>query len=180
MVANAVEKQIVTLCSFGPTLSEILLGVINDMVCADGSDHVHIPRAAHTGHVRAERLGDLHSERTHASRRAVDQDLLPRLNPSFIAKALKGGDCRDRHSRRLVECEIGGFQRQFLFVSTHILGKGAVAARAEYLVARLELGYVPADRFNLAGQISAQTCELWLAQAGHSANDVRLAFYQLV
>jgi hypothetical protein len=38
----------------------------------------HIPRAANTGHVRPERFGDLHGERTHTSRRSVDQNLLPR------------------------------------------------------------------------------------------------------
>src|SRR5437773_12219825 len=99
MVANAVEKQIVTL----PTLSEILLAVINDLICADGSDHLHIPRTAYAGHIRSEPLGDLHSERTHASRSAVNQDLLPRLNVSLVAKSLQSGECRHRYRRRLLE-----------------------------------------------------------------------------
>jgi hypothetical protein len=72
MLPNAVEEQVVTL----PALGEILSRVIDDPMGADGSDHVHIPRTAHAGHVCAERLGDLHSERTHPSRRAVDQDHL--------------------------------------------------------------------------------------------------------
>ena|SRR5205085_1727360 len=81
MVPNAVENQIITLPRFG----EILLGVINDVICADGSDHVHIPRTAYAGDFCAERFGNLHSERTHASRRTVDQDLLSRLNLSLVA-----------------------------------------------------------------------------------------------
>ena len=82
MVSDAIEKQVVTL----PALGEILLGVINDPIRADGSDHVHIPRTAYAGHLCAERLGDLHRERTHASRRTVNQDLLARLNLSLVAQ----------------------------------------------------------------------------------------------
>jgi hypothetical protein len=50
MLPNAVEEQVVTL----PAPGEILSRVINDPISADGSDHVHIPRAAHAGHVCAE------------------------------------------------------------------------------------------------------------------------------
>src|SRR5438094_7462208 len=67
---KAVENQVVTL----PTFGEILLDIINDTICADGSHHLHISRAAYAGHIRAERLGDLHRERTHASRRPVNQE----------------------------------------------------------------------------------------------------------
>ena len=87
MVPHIVEDEIVTL----PTLREVLLGVVNNVVCADRSNHVHIPRAANAGHLRAERLGNLHGERAHASRRTVDQDLLPWLHLPRIAKTVKGG-----------------------------------------------------------------------------------------
>jgi hypothetical protein len=70
MVPDAVDKQIVALAA----CSEIFLHVINQPIGADGSDHVHIPRAAYASHLCAERFGDLHSERTHASRRTVDED----------------------------------------------------------------------------------------------------------
>src|SRR5438067_9913778 len=99
MVPNAVENQIITLPRFG----EILLGVINDVICADGSDHVHIPRTAYAGDFCAERFGNLHSERTHASRRTVDQDLLSRLNLSLVAKTLQCGECRHRCRSRLLK-----------------------------------------------------------------------------
>jgi hypothetical protein len=62
-----------------PAFGEILLRVINDPIRADGSNHLHILRTAYADHIRAERSGDLHSERAHASRRTVNQGLLPRL-----------------------------------------------------------------------------------------------------
>ena len=75
-----------------PAPGEVLLGVVNDMVSADGPDKVHIPGAAHPGHFRAECLGYLHGEGANTSRRASDQHLLPRLDPPVIAKTLQGGD----------------------------------------------------------------------------------------
>src|SRR5712692_6651939 len=104
MVPNAVEKQVVTL----PTLVEILLGVVNDVSCADGSDHLYVPRTAYAGDCCAERFGDLHRERPHASRRTVHQPLLSPLTPYLVAqsaypKTLQGGACRHRRSSRLLK-----------------------------------------------------------------------------
>src|SRR6059058_2680351 len=87
MVPNAVENQIVSLVVTLPAFSEILPSIVKDLLCADRSHHVHILCAAYAGHICAERLGDLHSERTHASRRTVNQDLLTRLNLSLVAQA---------------------------------------------------------------------------------------------
>jgi hypothetical protein len=87
----------------------------------------YIPRAANTGHVRPERFGDLHGERTHTSRRSVDQNLLPRAESVLYREGPAGADCRHRHGCRLLECEAGRFQRQLIFVSTHILSEGASA-----------------------------------------------------
>src|SRR5436309_12094198 len=83
MVRNAVENQVITLLPLG----EIPLGIINDVICADGPYHAQIPGAAYAGDIRAERLGDLYRERTHASRRPVDQNLLSRRNLSVFAQA---------------------------------------------------------------------------------------------
>jgi hypothetical protein len=69
---------------------------INDMICADGSDHVHIPGTTGAGRICTERVGDLHSERTHASRRTLDQDLPPRMNLSLVEKTLQCAECRYR------------------------------------------------------------------------------------
>src|SRR5712691_930405 len=115
MVPNAVENHVITL----PTFGEILLGVIDDPICADGSDHVHIPRTAYAGHICAEPLGDLHSERTHASRRTVNQDLLPRLNLSLVAKTLQCGECRHRCRSRLLKRHVIWLRDQCRLGSTH-------------------------------------------------------------
>src|SRR5438477_4534967 len=178
MVPNAVENQIITLPRFG----EILLGVINDVICADGSDHVHIPRTAYAGDFCAERFGNLHSERTHASRRTVDQDLLSRLNLSLVAKTLQCGECRHRCRSRLLKRHVIRLHDQYGLGNTCIVREGPLGdpdsdtrtlrvtdTHAEHLVAWFELGYVPADRFNLAGHINAQSCDLWFAQSGHYA-----------
>src|SRR5436305_8337978 len=162
MVCHEIEDQVVALRA----LSEIFLGVIDDAIRADGSDHLHIPRTAHAGDLCAERPGDLHSESTHASRRSVDQDLLPRSNLSLVAKTLQCGQCRHRHRSCLLKRYLIRLHSQFRLRSTRIFGKGAFA-RAEYLVARLELCYVPANRFNLAGNIHADSWVLWFAQPGH-------------
>ena len=77
-VSRQLEDEIVLL----PAPGEVLLGVVDDVVRAERADQVHVPRAAHAGHLRSERLRDLHREGAHASRRAVDQDLLPWLDPS--------------------------------------------------------------------------------------------------
>jgi hypothetical protein len=82
MVGIAVENQIVML----PTFCEILIGVINHLICANGADHFHVPRAGYPSHIRAERLGYLNSERAHTSACSVNQDFLSRLNVPLVAK----------------------------------------------------------------------------------------------
>src|SRR3712207_7717849 len=72
MVARNIDDEIVAL----PALGEVLLGVINNLVCAERSDHIQFPRAVHAGHVRSVRLGKLHGEGSHTTARTVDQNLL--------------------------------------------------------------------------------------------------------
>src|SRR6185503_18480827 len=55
---------------------EIFSCVIDDCVCADRSDHLHIPRTANTGNLRAKRLRDLYSKCTNTTGGAIDQNLL--------------------------------------------------------------------------------------------------------
>ena len=99
MVPNVVENNVVT----AVTYRENLFRVINDVICADGSDHIRVPRTAYAGHISAERLGDLHSESAYASRRAVNQDLLSWLKVSLVAKTLQRGESRHRYRSRLFE-----------------------------------------------------------------------------
>ena len=67
----------------------------------------------------------------------VNQDLLPRLNLSFVAKTLQSGDRRYRDGGGLKR-ETGRFQDQFVFISTRILGKRTLVY-PEHLIPWLEL-----------------------------------------
>src|SRR5882724_10088941 len=122
MVPNAVENQVVT----PVTLGEILLSLISDLIRADGSDHFHIPRTAYAGDFRAERLSDLHSEGTDASRRTVNQGLLSRLDVPVVAKTLQCGESRYRYGGCLLEGHVIRLHDQCRPGSAHILGEGAL------------------------------------------------------
>src|SRR5271165_731235 len=102
MVPHAIEEQVVALCTF----REILLRVIDDPICTDGPDHVEIPGAAYAGHIRAERLGNLHSECTYTSRSTVNQDLLTCLDVSLIAKTLQCGIGGHGYGSCLLKCHV--------------------------------------------------------------------------
>jgi len=67
---------------------EVLLGVVDDGIGADGPDEVDVPGAAHAGHLGTERFGDLDGEGADAAGRTVDQDLLSRLHPSPVPESL--------------------------------------------------------------------------------------------
>src|SRR5258706_16309905 len=155
MVSHEVENEVVMLSTF----REIFSGVISDVICTDRSDLFNVPRTAHAGNFSADRLGDLHSEGPPASCRTVDQDLLPRLNLSLVAKTLQGGDSRQGYRSGLLKRRVIRFQDQCRLGSICILGKGP-AAQAEDRVARLELRYVTADRFDLARHITPGPIDL--------------------
>ena len=118
MIRHQVEDHVVTL----PAPREVRAGVIHHPVGADGTDHLHVPGAADAGHVRAERLGDLHRERSDASGRAVDQNPLSRLDPS-CAQTLQCGEPRKRNRGRLLERNVRGLRGQVRFGGTRILGE---------------------------------------------------------
>ena len=107
MVPRIVEDEVVSLLA----VCEVLLGVVDDVVCADRSDHVRVLPTAHAGHFRSERFGDLYGERSYATRGAIDQHLLPWLYLSFVAESLEGGECGDGYGRGLVKREVGRLQR---------------------------------------------------------------------
>jgi hypothetical protein len=144
------------------------------MVCTDRSDHVHIPRAAHTGHFSAEGFRNLYCERSDASRRTDDQDLLPWLNLSRIAKTVEGGESRGRYGSGLLKRGARRFQHELVFSSTSILGAGAVA-RAEYLIPWLKLLYVSANRLNVPCHIRSHNIVPWFEQPDPRAHEVRNA-----
>src|SRR5207248_5651242 len=135
----------------------------NHVIGSERSDNVQISSAAHDGHICAERFGDLHRERAHASRRAVDQDLLPRLDLSFVAYSLQCRDTRDVDRGCLLKGDVCWLERDgSIRARTDVLGKGAVSA-TEHFITRFELGDVFADCLNRSGKINAQPRVLWLA-----------------
>src|SRR5215470_10705851 len=161
MVPDAVQNQVVML----PISGEVLVSVINNPIRTKRSHHIQIPCTAYTGDIRAKGFGDLHSEGTHTSGRAVNQYLVSRLNVSLVAEALERGESRHWYGSRLLECHISGLCDQCRLGSTYILGKGA-AAGSKYLVAGLELCDLAANQFDLACNIDAEPGELWPAQPG--------------
>jgi hypothetical protein len=76
------------------------------MVGADRADEIDLPRAAHTGDLRSEGLGELDGVGADTSRRADDQDLLPRLDAAGIAETLDGRAPGDRDDGGVLEAEM--------------------------------------------------------------------------
>src|SRR5450759_2214288 len=170
MVRHVVEDKVVTL----PTLGEVLLGVVDDVVSANGADHVDVLRAAHAGYFGAECFGDLNGERPEASRRSVDQDLMTWLDLPLIAKQLESCGCGHSDGRGLLEREVGWLQEELILSSTRVLGKGA-RAPAENLIAESEFRDIFADCLDRSGDVRSRNRVLWLAQPDRHARDIRLA-----
>jgi hypothetical protein len=145
-----VEDQVVPL-----PVREVLAGVVDHVVRPNGTDEVHLRRAAHARDVRPEHLRKLHGKRAHPSRGANDQGPLLGLNPSLVPQTLEGGASGDGHARRLFEGEARRLGRKVLGSSARVLGEGP-AATAEHLIARPKLRDILADRLDAPGDIPAQ------------------------
>src|SRR5437879_2439706 len=176
MVRNIVENHVVAFSTF----SEILFRVINYVIRAERSDKIDISGAANASDIGAESFRDLHRECAHASRRAVNQDLLTRLDFSFVAKSLQRRDARYVYRSCLLKREIGRLQRDCaLGAPTYILGKSP-ASSAENIIAWFELGHILADGFNCPRKIDTKLYVLWFAQADpHHAHAVSFAFDEM-
>src|SRR5438270_159520 len=130
-----------------PASGEVLLRVIDHLVRADRSDRLDVVRAADAGHVRAERLRDLHGERADAARRAVDEDALTRSELALVAKTLQRGEARHRDRRGLLEAEVDRLRRDVVRSRGHVLGEGAAALAVDRITGP-KLRHVPADRLD--------------------------------
>jgi hypothetical protein len=144
------------------------------VVRADRPDQVHVSGAAHAGHLRAERPGDLYGERSHATRRTVDQHLLPRLYPPQVAHAHQGGVPGQRHRSRLLQRQVGRFQLDHPVRDAHVLGERSVGF-AEHLVAGTEPGHAAADRLHPTREVPATDLRPGPAEPEHQARQVRVA-----
>ena len=81
---------------------EVIAGVVDDVIGAEGSNQIDLGGTAHTSDFRTESLGDLNGKRANAARRADDQHLLPRLHVR-LADGLQRGTARDGDGRGLRE-----------------------------------------------------------------------------
>src|SRR5712692_8932663 len=102
-----------------------------------------------------------------------DQDLLPGLNVTFVAKTLQRCDRRHSHGARLLEGDVRRFRHDCpIRWNGHVLGVG-LARPAEHLISRLKLLYVSAGRLNRPCKVSAQHCELWFHESECHAPEER-------
>src|SRR5262249_15982802 len=113
-------------------------------MCSNRSNHVQIPGAAYSCHMRFERFGDLHCECTHAPSRSINQYLLSRLNLPVITKPLESGQRCDWYGSGLLKRQAVGLIEQFRLGCTCIRGK-CPTANPENFIALLESCYFPAD-----------------------------------
>src|SRR5687767_4144020 len=105
MISISSKNQVILL----PILSEVFLSIVNDMVSTERARQVQISRAAYSCDLGSKRFGDLYCKRPHTARCSIDQNFLPCLNLSVIAKALQGDYGRFRYSRCFLERQIGRF-----------------------------------------------------------------------
>ena len=136
---------------------EVLRGVVDHVIGSDRPNQFYVARAADAGHLGgAERLRDLHGERTDTSGRAVDQYTLPRLEAAEITQALKGREAGHRHGRGFLERHAGGFQRQGLLRDDHVLGARPRSLGPIDLVAGAEPRHALAHGLDHSGDIGTQ------------------------
>src|SRR6266487_6074562 len=147
-----------------PISGEIFLRVINDMVCTNRAHYVQIPCAAYGGDFSPKRFGKLYRKGTYTTTRTINQNLLPLLNLSFIAKALQGDECRLRYGCCFLKRYFGRFQDQCIFRNRYIFGKTAktiLGCVSEYLITCLKLFYVSADRINSSRNVRSEYLVFW-------------------
>src|ERR1700722_6034973 len=152
MMAVHSQYQIVPL----PKPREIYIGVIDDLVCAYRSRYVHIPRTTYGSDFSPKFFGNLHRKCADATRRALNENFVARLNPSPVAKTLERRNCRDGYCGCVLKRQVGWLRCQSLFRCAYVLGK-ALALESCYpedLVACVKLGHVSATRLHSAGDIT--------------------------
>jgi hypothetical protein len=92
MVGDEVEDHVVA----GAAGGEVLGGVVDHVVGAEGAYVLGLAAAADARHLGAHGLRKLHGESADAARRAVDEHVLPGGHPGE-PEALQGGVARYRH-----------------------------------------------------------------------------------
>src|SRR5437868_2941012 len=162
MATHKVEDRVIVFATRG----EIFLRVIDDVICADRSNQIYIPRAAYGSYFCSERFGDLDSECTYASSRPIDQDLLARMNLFLVMKRLPRGKSRYWRRGGLFERNVIGLYHDGGVAGARIFGECS-GTHAEHIVAGLELRNVLANCFDLSRDIAPRSVDLYFAEHGH-------------
>ena len=95
-------------------MSEVHLGVIDDVIGANRSNEIDFRRTAHAGDLRAERLGNLHRECADPTRSANDQDLLARLDAARVTQPLECREPSMRYRGRLCKRQVRRLWRELV------------------------------------------------------------------
>jgi hypothetical protein len=140
-----VDDRVVALRAPG----EVLARAVDYSIRAERPDQIQLVRSHPRGELGAEGLGDLDDEGSHAAARPVDQDRLPRLDPSLVPKPLQRQP-RDGDRRRLLEGE----------ASERSTGRSCTRRTWPYLYRtprpRGEVGHVLPDLLDVAGRVDVK------------------------
>ena len=110
------------------------------------------------------RFGDLHGERSHASRGAVDQHRLSRPDVTLVAKALQGREGRHGHGRGFFEGQFSRLEHEFVLIDAGVFGVSSVAAVPDDVVAWLEPFDAGPDGLDPARHVGSEDPALGLQQ----------------
>ena len=105
-------------------VSVIIAGVVDDPVGAQGAHQFNVPGATDAGDIRPHGFCYLHGKSTDASCGSINQDLLPGLKVSFVAKSLQGGEACDRNAAACSNVRASGFGTNF-FSGAHAYSANA-------------------------------------------------------
>jgi len=141
------------------------------MISTERSRLLDVPRAADSGYLRSERLGDLHSECANASRGAVDEGLLSGLKLPVVAQSLQRRERRHGDGCCLLEGQVRRLPRDRL-LHADVFGERSVR-HTEGVFTRPNALDVLADRFHRAGEIAADRRRLRPAEPRDRARDPR-------
>ncbi|MCR6699844.1 MAG: hypothetical protein NVV68_01110 [Dokdonella sp.] len=164
----------IRIVALGP-LGEVVLRVVDHVVGAERAHQRDVARAAHAGHLGAERLGDLHREAADAARRTVDQHLVAGAQAAGVAQTLQRGRRGDRQRGGFLEAQLSRLGRDQALLAHHDVVGQCAAARAEHVLADRPARDGAADRLDGAGEIDAGAHVGGPAEPGRQPHHVRSA-----
>ena len=150
--ADRVENDVV---EFG-ALGEICCSVIDDDICAEDFYQIHIRRAAYATDMRAKMLGELNRKHADRTAGAVNEDLLPGLQPGKVAQKRECRQCSERNGGGFFKAQLFRFGDDCArFANGKILRIGAADFHPEHFVADTKFRHLCAHRRNNTGEFHA-------------------------